>query len=112
WTDHSRMPVRCARRCPAAPSWPHGRRWQFVSSRPLPSSSSGCATRSASAGRRREEGPMIPPELETDVRTQEASPPSLAAALRQPRTILSIALPLVVLALVLANLPDFHLDRL
>jgi uncharacterized protein (TIRG00374 family) len=55
---------------------------------------------------------MMPPEFETDARAQEAPPPSLASRLRQPRTIISIALPIAVLALVLANLPDFHLDRL
>ena len=43
---------------------------------------------------------------------EEAPPPSLAARLRQPRTIISIALPIAVLALVVVNLPDFHLDRL
>jgi uncharacterized protein (TIRG00374 family) len=55
---------------------------------------------------------MMPPEFQTDARAQEAPPPSLASRLRQPRTIISIALPIAVLALVLANLPDFHLDRL
>lgn len=42
----------------------------------------------------------------------EGPPPSLADRLRQPRTIASIAVPIVVLALVLANLPGFHLDQL
>jgi len=43
---------------------------------------------------------------------EETPPPSLADRLRQPRTVVSIALPLVVIGLVLANLPGFHLDRL
>jgi glycosyltransferase 2 family protein len=51
-----------------------------------------------------------PPALEGS--SVDQAPPSLAARLRQPRTIISIALPLAVLALVVVNLPDFHLDRL
>jgi len=42
----------------------------------------------------------------------DEQPPSIGARLRRPRTIISIALPLFVLALVLVNLPGFHLDRL
>jgi glycosyltransferase 2 family protein len=37
---------------------------------------------------------------------------SLSARLRQPRTIASLVVPLVILALVLLNLPGFQLDRI
>src|SRR5439155_16236101 len=55
---------------------------------------------------------QVAPLPEESSPAQDAPPPSLAARLRQPRTIISIALPLVVLMLVVVNLPDFHLDRL
>jgi uncharacterized protein (TIRG00374 family) len=41
-----------------------------------------------------------------------APPPPLAARLRDPRTMVSIIIPLVVLVLVLAAAPGFQLDRL
>jgi len=43
---------------------------------------------------------------------EETPPPSLANRLRQPRTLISIAVPVLVLGLVLVNLPGFHIDRL
>lgn len=55
------------------------------------------------------------PEANRDVNNagvDAAPPPSLADRLRQPRTIVSIAVPLIVLALVLLNLPGFQLGRL
>lgn len=41
-----------------------------------------------------------------------APPPPLASRLRDPRTVISIVLPLVVLVLILAAAPGFHLDQL
>jgi uncharacterized protein (TIRG00374 family) len=45
-------------------------------------------------------------------RAPDEAPPSLGSRIRRPRTIISIALPVVVLILVGLNLPGFHLDRL
>ena len=41
-----------------------------------------------------------------------APPPTLGSRLRDPRTIISIIVPIVVLVLVLVALPGFHLDQL
>jgi uncharacterized protein (TIRG00374 family) len=41
-----------------------------------------------------------------------APPPTLGSRLRNPRTIISIIVPIVVLVLVLVALPGFHLDQL
>lgn len=57
----------------------------------------------------------VNPEANRDVNNagvDAAPPPSLADRLRQRRTIVSIAVPLIVLALVLLNLPGFQLGRL
>ncbi len=66
-------------------------------------------------------GPLLPPPLESplevlleaeageEVRREQIS---LARRLRDPRTIVSIALPIVIIALVLRSLPGFHLDDL
>ena len=40
-----------------------------------------------------------------------ATPPALSARLRDPRTIVSIIVPILVLALVLISLPGFHLEQ-
>ena len=42
----------------------------------------------------------------------EAPPPSLSSRLRNPRTIISIAVPIIVILLVLVAFPSFHLDQL
>ena len=55
---------------------------------------------------------MTDPAMTTPSGVEETPPPSIAARLRQPRTIVSIALPAVVLVLVALNLPGFQLDRL
>ena len=52
----------------------------------------------------------VPPESEE--REVTADQLSIARRLRQPRTIASLVVPLVVLVLVLLNLPGFKLDRL
>jgi len=42
----------------------------------------------------------------------EAEPVSLGTRLRQPRTVISLILPLILLALVVRSLPGFELDRI
>jgi uncharacterized protein (TIRG00374 family) len=57
----------------------------------------------------RTDGAPVPSPDEQDVSAEQLS---LARRLRQPRTIASLVVPLIVLLLILVNLPGFKLDRL
>src|SRR5262245_46665511 len=46
------------------------------------------------------------------VREESEPPPPLSKRLRDPRTIIAIVLPIVLVVLILAALPGFHLDQL
>ena len=56
--------------------------------------------------------PVEDPEAGTGERQVSAEDLSIGRRLRQPRTIISIAVPLVVLVLVIRSLPGFHLEQL
>ena len=56
--------------------------------------------------------PVEDPEAGTGERQVSAEDLSIGRRLRQPRTIISIVVPLVVLVLVIRSLPGFHLEQL
>ena len=62
------------------------------------------------------EEPGVPPEPQAPTppveREVSAEQLSLVARLRQPRTIISIVLPIVLLALFVRSLPEFKLEEL
>ena len=56
--------------------------------------------------------PVEDPEAGTGERQVSAEDLSIGRRLRQPRTIISIVVPLFVLVLVIRSLPGFHLEQL